>query len=303
MPTPPSQTTPTTPTRLPTPAWHAPLLIRSSLVCHVGAGLAVLAQPSLWPWALGAVGLNQAVLSGAGLAPRCTWLGDNIGRLPDSAARRGEVALTFDDGPDPQVTPAVLDMLDGAGARATFFCIAQRASQHRELCRDIVRRGHSVQNHSDRHALGFALSGLGGFARELGNAQASLAAITGQTPLFFRAPAGLRNPLLGPVLARYDLRLVSWTRRGFDSVQRVAQGVLARLTRGLAAGDILLLHDGNNARTRLGKPVVLEVLPALLERLAQQGLRSVTLPEALGAPAAPQALRAGPGTQPGPRPC
>ncbi|RYY79501.1 MAG: polysaccharide deacetylase family protein, partial [Comamonadaceae bacterium] len=75
--------------------------------------------------------------------------------------------------------------------------------------------------------------------------------------------------------------LVSWTRRGFDTRERDAAKVLARLTRRLAAGDILLLHDGNAARTSQGQPVVLEVLPALLAQLQSQGLRSVTLPEGL----------------------
>ncbi len=282
MPTPPSpQTT------LPSQAWHAPLLIRGSMACHVGAAVSVAPHPELWPWALGAIALNQVVLTVASLTPRCDWLGENIRRLPDAAARRGEIALTFDDGPNPDVTPAVLDLLDAAGAKATFFCIAQLARQHRALCRDIVQRGHSVQNHSDRHGLSFAMSGLGGFAREVNNAQDALCEITGQTPVFFRAPAGLRNPLLGPVLERSKLRLVSWTRRGFDTVQRRPQLVLERLTRGLAGGDILVLHDGNSARSRSGENVALATLPLLLRRIAQQQLRCVTLPQGFRARAAP----------------
>ena len=105
--------------------------------------------------------------------------------------------------------------------------------------------------------------------------------VTGQRPSCFRAPAGLRNPFLEPVLHRLGLSLVSWTRRGFDTREGDAQRVLARLTRGLAAGDILLLHDGNAARTARGEPVLLEVLPLLLERLRADGLRAVTLPEGL----------------------
>ncbi len=282
MPTPLPQPT------LPPPAWHTPLLIRSSIACHVGAAVSIAPQPDLWPWALGAVALNQAVLTVASLTPRCTWLGENIRRLPQAAASRSEIALTFDDGPDPQVTPAVLDMLDAAGAKATFFCIAQRARQHHALCREIAQRGHSVQNHSDQHGLSFAMSGLGGFSREVNRAQAALCEITGQVPLFFRAPAGLRNPLLGAVLERSQLHLVSWTRRGFDTVQRQPQRVFARLGQGLAAGDILVLHDGNCARSRSsGRPVVLETLPLLLPRIAQQNLRCVTLPQAFRSETAP----------------
>lgn len=105
--------------------------------------------------------------------------------------------------------------------------------------------------------------------------------MTGQRPTCFRAPAGLRNPFLAPVLHRLGLSLVSWTRRGFDTRESDPATVLARLTHGLRAGDILLLHDGHAARTTAGRAVLLEVLPPLLSRLRAEGLRTVTLPEAL----------------------
>ena len=259
-------------------AW--PPYVTASAALHVGAGLSAAAFPAEWPWALGAVAANHLALTGAGLWPRSRWLGSNWTRLPAAAIARKEIALTIDDGPDPAVTPAVLDLLDAAGLRATFFCIARAASTHRSICRDIVRRGHSVQNHSDRHSKAFSLLGPTAMASEIGAAQARLADITGETPRFFRAPAGLRNPFLAPVLQRLDLQLVSWTRRGFDTVRREPEALVARLTQGLAAGDILLLHDGNAARTADGRPIVLAALPALLARFEQAGLRGVTLPAA-----------------------
>jgi peptidoglycan/xylan/chitin deacetylase (PgdA/CDA1 family) len=120
-------------------------------------------------------------------------------------------------------------------------------------------------------------------AREIGDAQALLADVTGVKPHCFRAPAGLRNPLLDPVLHRLGLHLVSWTRRGFDTREADSQRVLGRLTRGLAAGDILLLHDGNARRTAAGVPVLLEVLPRLLEACRIGGLQPVTLAHAVPA--------------------
>ena len=264
----------------PTP-WRAPLLVKASVACHAGAALVVAVQPGLWPWALGSVALDHALITATGLWPRSTWLGSNWRRLPDAAAARGEVSITIDDGPDPQVTPAVLDLLDAQRARATFFCIAARARAHPALCREIVRRGHSVQNHSQHHSHTFSLLGPRGVHREVMQAQDTLASITGETPRFFRAPAGLRNVFLAPVLQRQGLQLVSWTRRGFDTARSDAAGVLARLTDGLAAGDIVLLHDGNAARSGSGKQVVLDVLPGLLQCVAQAGLRTVTLTQAL----------------------
>jgi len=263
------------------PRWHALPLVKASAAVHLGAGAVVIAAPSLWPWALGAVALDHALVTATGLWPRSTWLGPNVRCLPDASAARREVSVTIDDGPNPEVTPAVLDLLDAAGARATFFCIAARAQAHPQLCREIVRRGHSVQNHSHAHSHTFSLLGPRGFAREIARAQDALAQITGLRPRFFRAPAGLRNPFLAPVLFDLQLELVSWTRRGFDTVRRDPADVLSRLTRDLRAGDILLLHDANMARTAAGRPLVLDVLPALLKRFADAGLRAVTLPDAI----------------------
>jgi peptidoglycan/xylan/chitin deacetylase (PgdA/CDA1 family) len=98
--------------------------------------------------------------------------------------------------------------------------------------------------------------------------------------VFFRAPAGLRNLFLEPVLQKLDLRLAAWTRRGFDTRERDPERVAQRLLDGLAARDILLLHDGNAARTASGEPAIVAVLPRVLETAHARGLRFVTLREA-----------------------
>jgi peptidoglycan-N-acetylglucosamine deacetylase len=257
--------------------WHPAPLIKASALLHAGAVAATILRPEAWPWTAGAVIADHAMLTIAGLWPRCSLLGPNWKRLPQPAAARGEMAITIDDGPEPAVTPAVLDLLDRHGVKATFFCIGERAMRYPDLCREIVDRGHAVENHSLRHRHDFALLGLRGFVRELEAAQETLAAITGIRPLFFRAPAGLRNPLLDPALSRLDLRLASWTRRGFDTRDGDPESVSAKLLRGLNGGDILLLHDGNAARTTGGDAVILEVLPRLLDAIAAANLHPVTL--------------------------
>ncbi len=105
--------------------------------------------------------------------------------------------------------------------------------------------------------------------------------MTGLSPRFFRAPAGLRNPFLEPVLCRLQLRLATWTHRGFDTVSGNADAVYRRLANSLRGGDILLLHDGNAARGRGGAPVILDVLPRLLETLRNRRLQPITLRAAL----------------------
>jgi peptidoglycan/xylan/chitin deacetylase (PgdA/CDA1 family) len=238
-------------------------------------------HPPQWQWALAAIGVNQLLLTALGLWPRSRLMGPNFTRLPEAAAARGEVAITFDDGPDPRLTPRVLELLEAHGVRATFFCIAEKAARHPELMREIVRRGHAVENHSHSHEHTFAFLLLRGLRRDLAAAQSTLAALTGREPRFFRPPMGFRNPLLDPVLHEMGLKLVSWTRRGYDTCRGDPERVAADLERGLAAGDILILHDGHAALTDSGEPVVLEVLPRLIERLGREGLKPVTLAQAI----------------------
>ena len=265
----------------PATPWRPSLFLRLSAALHGLALLAMLAWPSQWPVWLGWVVANHVILATAGLWPRSRLLGSNLTRLPPEAAARGEVALTFDDGPDPLVTPQVLAQLDAAGARATFFCVGDQLRRHPDLARDIVRRGHHIENHTDTHPNLFAAMGWRRMAQQVAGGQAAVEAVTGRAPRFFRAVAGLRNPWLDPILARQGLQLAAWTRRGYDTRTGDADAVLARLTRGLAAGDVLLLHDGHAARTAGGQPVVLAVLPRLLDTLQAQGLRSVPLAEAV----------------------
>ena len=260
--------------------WCPSRLIQASFVLHGLALLLVIFAPALWRWALGAVIANHLLITATGLWPRSTWLGPNWTRLPTAATARNEIALTIDDGPDPDVTPQVLDILDRHAAKATFFCVGQQAARYPELCREIVRRGHSVENHSQHHRHTFSFLGPRGFLRELQAAQNTLSQITGQAPLFFRAPAGLRNPFLDPVLSKLGLTLASWSARGFDTrigdAERVKQALLPKLR----AGAILLLHDGHAARTPQGAPVILDVLPAVLASATAAGLRCVRLKDA-----------------------
>lgn len=261
--------------------WRPSAAIQCSAALHAGAGAAWLAAPGLWPYWLGGLVLNHAVLTTAGLLPRSGLLGPNTTRLPAVAAERAQIALTFDDGPHAENTPRVLDLLEAAGARASFFCIGTHVEKHAALAREIVQRGHSIENHTNSHPLLFSTFGPQRMAREVAEAQERIAQVTGRAPRFFRAVAGLRNPFLDYVLHQQGLQLVHWTRRGYDTNTPGADQVLARLTRNLAAGDILLMHDGHSAATHSGQPVALVVLPQLLARLQAAGLHSVSLPTAL----------------------
>jgi peptidoglycan/xylan/chitin deacetylase (PgdA/CDA1 family) len=261
--------------------WRPSLLIRLSFLLHALLPIVLLAWTPAWPSILASLCANHLLLAAAGMWPRSTWLGPNWTLLPPAATARGAIALTIDDGPHPDVTPQVLDLLDRYGIKASFFCIGAAAGRYPELCQAIVQRGHEIENHTQCHRHFFAFLGPAGLRREIAAAQRTLFAITGRMPLFFRAPAGIRNPFLEPVLARLGLRLAAWTRRAYDTRIGDPALVARRLLTDLKAGTILLLHDGNCARGGDGVPVILAVLPLVFEAAAAAGLHFVTLSQAL----------------------
>lgn len=260
------------------PRWRPTPFLLGSAAIHAAGLLAALRFPHQAPAVAATLFANHVALAAATLWPKGPLLGPNLTRLPGEAAEKGEVALTFDDGPDPEVTPEVLDLLAARDARATFFCIGRRAEVYPDVAAEAVRRGHTLENHTWSHPNAFACYPPAAMRREIRRTQEILEKISGRSPRFFRAPAGFRNFLLEPELLPLGLILASWTRRGYDTVSRDPAAVSRRLLQNLAGGDILLLHDGSAARDHRGRPVVLEVLPRLLDELAARGLRAVPLP-------------------------
>lgn len=260
--------------------WFTTPALKISAAVHIGSALLALLEPALWHWALGAVLLNYLCLTAGVMWPKSRLLGPNMTHLPGIAAGRREITITFDDGPDPELTPLVLELLDQYGAKASFFCIASKVSAHPELAREIIKRGHSLENHTNSHPYTFAFFGPRGILREVESAQATISAVTGVTPMFFRAPMGFRPPFLAPAIERSGLCCTTWTRRGFDTFARHSAPVLQKLLNGLVAGDILLLHDGRPNQPNRNHKVILEALRRLLEHLQTVNLKSVSLPAA-----------------------
>jgi peptidoglycan-N-acetylglucosamine deacetylase len=255
--------------------YRFPAFLRLTLGVHAAALAVVAATPERWTWALAALVLNHSVITAAAVRPRSRLLGPNLASLPSAEPA---VALTFDDGPDPEVTPRVLDILERHRAKATFFCIGNRVERFPQVAAAIVERGHAIANHSHSHPNLFAFYGPRAVAREVNRAQQAIGSATGTRALFFRAPVGIRGPWLEPCLAREGLSLVSWSRRGFDTVSRDPAAVASRLTRGLKHGEILLMHDGSSAGDFARRPVVLEALPRVLDALAARALQVRPLP-------------------------
>lgn len=184
---------------------------------------------------------------------------------------RREFWLTIDDGPDPQDTPRILDLLERHGARATFFVIGERAARHPELIAEILRRGHEIGHHTQTHPVGtFWCATRARLASELDRATAVLAA-AGVRPRWFRAPAGIKNLRLADALTKRGLGCVAWTIRSGDCLAERPEIVAERVMRRLRPGMIVLVHEGKS----VGPAVRVQAIALLLEASAAQNLRCV----------------------------
>lgn len=216
---------------------------------------------------------DHAALLSATLLPNNQLFGPILTTIP--APCRDEVWLTIDDGPDPHDTPLLLDLLDAADGKATFFVRGDRARAHPELLREILRRGHGLGNHTDTHPQAtFWCLGPGRMAREIAACNAALRAITGQVPRLFRAPVGMVNPFVHPAARACKLRPVGWSARGFDGVSdAVPTEVVRRILTDLRPGGIVLLHEGR--RNAANEAINVQALHLLLDELQNRRWRAV----------------------------
>lgn len=209
--------------------------------------------------AVGILALSHALLLYPVLRPNVQWLGPVVTHFETP---RREVWLTIDDGPT-EDTPAVLDLFDAHGVQATFFVKGELAESHPHLAAEILRRGHSLANHSQTHPAGsFWCSPPRRLANEIDGCNRAISALTGQPARWFRAPVGMKNPAVHPTLDRRGMRLIGWTARGFDAVRSDPEEVLSRILPHIRSGAIIVLHQGREHSLR----VLEHVIVALGER-------------------------------------
>jgi peptidoglycan/xylan/chitin deacetylase (PgdA/CDA1 family) len=241
---------------------------------------------------LGPVPLSVAIaalaayvaLIGSGVAfLRLGMFVDVVSRGPREA--RG-VALTFDDGPSPEHTPRVLDLLDEASVKATFFVIGKKAAAHPELVRAIVERGHAVGIHGHVHDRFLSLRSPDTVGDDLAEAIATVEAITGARPTLFRPPVGLTSPRVARALEWFDLVVVGWSVRGLDGLAGAQpERVAARVVPRLEDGAIVLLHDAAERDDYC--PASLAALPRILAAMRTRDLDGVRLDAWIAAPTSP----------------
>ena len=193
-------------------------------------------------------------------------------------ARETRVALTFDDGPHPRWTPAVLDLLRRHGVHATFFVIGENVRRHPQIVARILAEGHEIGCHGDSHSWTTPLQRPSRFEGEVRRCLGSVRAAAGVTPRLFRPPIGIRAVTHRAVTVRNDLVVVGMARRGGDTRRGIdPQAFARRFCARARRGEVLVLHDGEEPRHASPRDATLAALPGVLQGLAARGLRSVTV--------------------------
>jgi len=195
--------------------------------------------------------------------------------VEDRAAGGEGYALTFDDGPHAQGTPAVLELLAAAGVRATFFLVGEQVRRNPSLAREIVAAGHGVGVHCERHRNLLRLTPAQ-TRRDIEAAEAVIAETTGLAPALYRPPYGVLNGAALLLARKRGWRTLLWSQWGRDWERRATpQSIAARVTDGVGEGAVLLLHDADDYSAPGSWQSTVAALPHVLATLAERGLRPV----------------------------
>ncbi|HTP68217.1 MAG TPA: polysaccharide deacetylase family protein [Dongiaceae bacterium] len=208
-----------------------------------------------------------------------------------------KLAITFDDGPNPAITPKLLKLLEKHGVKATFFLVGKYVRASPSLAKEIVERGHTVGNHTETHPNLF-FCGPEETRNELLRCSEAIGQATWEEPRWFRPPFGYRSPWLGSIALRYRMRMVMWTLIPGDwkvkpeawlveKMKPIAERVKEADGSGSGAnarvyGDVLCIHDGDYAHPNADRRRTLAALEYWLPRWRDLGLEFATIGQSLG---------------------
>jgi peptidoglycan/xylan/chitin deacetylase (PgdA/CDA1 family) len=199
--------------------------------------------------------------------PNATLFGPIVGRGPRTGR---ELYLTFDDGPSPRATGAIVETLRQHRVPAAFFMVGEHVRRFPDLARAVAGGGHEIGNHTDRHVKLHRL-GPGRIAAELAEAHRAIEAATGRTPRTFRAPHGFRNPFVWPAAQRLGYRMFGWTFGVWDSDPIGAEEIRRRVRARLKPGAIVLLHDGDGYDPYGDRSGTAAALPGIIKDAGDAG--------------------------------
>lgn len=198
-------------------------------------------------------------------------------RVPRRHSDHGAVAITFDDGPHPQGTPAVLEALRDGGAEATFFLVGEQVERNPALAAEIAAAGHAIAVHGHRHRNALRLTPES-FESDLERGIAAIAEATGTEPRAHRPPYGIFSPSALALVRARGLQPLLWSRWGHDwRGSATPASVTEEVTEGLRGGDVLLLHDADHYSASGSWRATAGAVPEVLRRIEESGLSAMAL--------------------------
>lgn len=159
------------------------------------------------------------------------------------ANTKNEIAITFDDGPDKEITPKILEVLKKHNVLAAFFCVGNRINDNKDILLQIHQAGHLIGNHTYSHSKWFDLFSSKKMFKELEETNNSIFQIIENKPIYFRPPYGVTNPTIRSALKNSNFIAVGWNLRSLDTIIKSKEKVLERLIKRVKSGDIILFHD------------------------------------------------------------
>ncbi len=181
------------------------------------------------------------------------------------------IAITFDDGPDPQTTPQILDILAKENIKASFFVIGHKIEANKALLQRIDDEGHTIGNHSFSHTKKLTTSSTSFLREDFLKCSKSVEAVINKRPKFFRAPYGVTNPRYKRAIMALSLKSIGWSIRSLDTKTDDANRLKNRVIKKISNGSIVLFHDTQK--------ITVEVLPQIIQHCKNNGIKIVSLPE------------------------
>lgn len=254
------------------------VFIKLGILAAVAGALLFVPPPLSWGLAGAALALGLGVIAWGVFQVNSSLWAPTLWR---GAGDDKRVALTFDDGPDPNFTPRVLLVLKEKNVPAAFFCVGQRIEQNPDLAKQIHDQGHLIGNHSFHHGMWINFGSRATLRHEVDSCNAAIQKAAGVKPNLYRPPHGFKNPALGDVLNDRQMVVIGWQVRGFDAVTTDAARITTRIVNGAKPGGVITLHDGAGLQGTDDRSATVEALPVIIDGLRARGFKFVRLDELL----------------------
>lgn len=184
------------------------------------------------------------------------------------------ICFTFDDGPDPELTPKILEILESENVKGAFFVIGNKVEMYPHIVKELYDKGHVIANHTYSHSNKIAMFSSGELKNDIEQCSTAIEKAIGKPSSLFRPPYGVTTPRYRKVLHQLKLQSIGWSLRSFDTIMKSKEELTARVARLIAPGSIILMHDNRS--------VTLSALPDIISHCKKNGIKIASFTELTG---------------------